>query len=131
MTRRGHVVAPANAPWQVRRVIRAANKIASTPYVWGGGHGSFYARGYDCSGSVSFALHGGNLLRKPMASGSLIGYGRPGRGRWITVYANGGHAYMVVAGMRFDTNARKWSSTRWTRRERGSGGFIARHPSNL
>ena len=131
ITRLGHAVAPENAPWQVRRVIAAANRIASRPYTWGGGHGSWYSYGYDCSGSVSYALHGGRLLRRPSTSSALMNYGRPGRGRWITIYASGGHTYMVVAGLRFDTSARKWSRTRWTKHNRGHWGFVARHPRGL
>jgi cell wall-associated NlpC family hydrolase len=131
VTRLGHAVAPENAPWQVRRVIAAANRIASKPYVLGGGHGSWHSYGYDCSGSVSYALHGANLLRRPTTSSGLAGYGRAGRGRWITVYANGGHTYMVVAGLRFDTTARKWSKTRWTRSSRSHWGYTVRHPRGL
>jgi len=131
LTKRGNAIAPANAPWQVRRIIRAANHIAQKPYVWGGGHGSWYASGYDCSGSVSYALHGANLLRRPMTSGSLAGYGRSGRGKWITVYAKGSHVYMVVAGLRYDTTARKWGKSRWTKNHRPKGGFAVRHPRGL
>jgi hypothetical protein len=129
LTKRGNAVAPPNAPWQVRRIIRAANHIAHKPYIWGGGHGSFYARGYDCSGSVSYALHGANLLRRPMASGSLGGYGRSGRGKWVTIYAHGGHTYMVVAGLRFDTSS--GGKSRWTKHSRSRRGFVARHPRGL
>jgi cell wall-associated NlpC family hydrolase len=131
LTKRGNVIAPANAPWQVRRVIQAANRISHKPYIWGGGHGGFYARGYDCSGSVSYALHGGNLLSRPMTSSSLAGYGRGGHGKWITIYAHGGHTYMVVAGMRFDTSARKWSKSRWTKHWRSPRGYVVRHPRGL
>jgi cell wall-associated NlpC family hydrolase len=131
LTKYGHAVAPSNAPWQVRRIIQAANHIASKPYVWGGGHGSWYSYGYDCSGSVSYALHGANLLRRPMTAGSLMSYGRAGRGKWVTIYAHGGHAYMVVAGLRFDTSARKWSNTRWTKHMRYGGGYVARHPHGM
>jgi cell wall-associated NlpC family hydrolase len=129
LTKRGHAIAPANAPWQVRRIIRAANRIARTPYVFGGGHGSFFSRGYDCSGSVSFALHGAHLLSKPMTSGSLTGYGHRGRGKWVTIYAHGGHTYMVVAGLRFDTSS--GGRSRWTKHTRSRRGFVARHPSGL
>jgi hypothetical protein len=80
---------------------------------------------------VSYALHGGRLLRRPSTSSALMNYGRPGRGRWITIYASGGHTYMVVAGLRFDTSARKWSRSRWTRHSRGHWGFVARHPRGL
>jgi hypothetical protein len=132
LTRRGNAIAPDNAPWQVRRVIAAANNIAHKPYVWGGGHGGWYAYGYDCSGSVSYALHGAKLVRRPMTSGSFMSYGRPGRGKWITIYAHGGHTYMMVAGLRFDTTARKWSKSRWTKSMRGSGGgYVARHPRGM
>lgn len=131
ITRQGHAVLPENAPWQVRRIVAAANHIASRPYVYGGGHGSWYSWGYDCSGSVSYALHGAGLLRHPWTSSALAGYGRPGRGNWITIYANGGHTYMVVAGLRYDTSARKWSRSRWTKHDRGHWGFAARHPRGL
>jgi cell wall-associated NlpC family hydrolase len=131
LTRQGHAVAPPGAPWEVRRVIQAANRIASRPYQWGGGHGSFYSWGYDCSGSVSYALHGAKLVRSPRTSSSLMSYGRSGRGKWITIYANGGHTYMVVAGLRFDTAARKWTKSRWTRHYRSHNGYVARHPGRL
>ena len=109
-------------------MIAAANRIARSPYVYGGGHNArFKGPGYDCSGSVSFALRGGRLLRSPLASGGLMGWGRPGRGRWITVYAHGGHTYMVVAGLRFDTSGRNARGTRWTRGGRGERGYVARH----
>lgn len=131
ITERGSVVAPTRAPRSVRRVIAAANRIARTPYVYGGGHGGWNAAGYDCSGSVSYALHGGGLLRTAMASGGFTSWGRPGSGRWITVYANGGHAYMVVAGLRFDTTSAKATGNRWTSRHRPPAGYVARHPAGL
>jgi cell wall-associated NlpC family hydrolase len=87
----------------VKRVIAAANEIDGTPYIWGGGHASFEAKGYDCSGAVSYALHGAGLLDYTMVSGQLAHYGDPGPGRWITIYANAEHVFMVVAGLRFDT----------------------------
>ncbi|MGE5409191.1 MAG: hypothetical protein ACM3NV_11345, partial [Syntrophothermus sp.] len=99
----GRAVAPLNAPVAVRKVIAAANRIRTRPYIWGGGHARWWDRGYDCSGSVSFALHGGGLLGTPMTSGSLERYGRPGPGRWITIYANASHVYAVIAGLRWDT----------------------------
>jgi hypothetical protein len=122
---------PSGAPTRVRRLIRAANRIARTPYVWGGGHGTWRAAGYDCSGSVSYALHGAGLLNRAATSGDLVAFGRPGKGRWITIYANGGHAYMMVAGVRYDTSARSSAGSRWTSALRGSGGYVARHPAGL
>src|ERR1700753_3162527 len=92
-------IAPANAPAMVKRVIAAANHIRTTPYIWGGGHGRWQDSGYDCSGAVSYALHGGRLLTSPLTSGSFATFGEAGPGRWITIYANASHAYMVVAGL--------------------------------
>ncbi len=109
-------------------VIRAANRIASHPYKYGGGHGSFRDSGYDCSGSVSYALHGGGLLRSPLDSGAFMSYGAPGRGRYITIYANPGHVYMVVNGRRFDTSARFETGSRWTSTHRSPSGYVVRHP---
>ncbi len=101
-------------------MIAAANRIATTPYKYGGGHGSFNDSGYDCSGSVSYALHGGGLIKAPQASGGLMSYGAPGPGKRITVYANAGHAYMVIDGRRFDTSARSQTGNRWTSESRSS-----------
>jgi peptidoglycan hydrolase-like protein with peptidoglycan-binding domain len=116
----------------VDAVIRAANRIASYPYKYGGGHGSFRDSGYDCSGSVSYALHGGGLLRSPLDSGAFMRYGVPGRGRYITIYANPGHVYMVVNGRRYDTSARfETGGSRWTNTMRSSNGYVARHPRGL
>jgi hypothetical protein len=101
----GLAVAPKQAPQQVVDVIEAANHIArGHPYCLGGGHAKFQSKCYDCSGSVSYALHGGGLLNYPLASSGFYGWGHRGRGTWITVYANGGHAFMTVAGLRFDTS---------------------------
>jgi cell wall-associated NlpC family hydrolase len=127
----GRAVAPRDAPPIVRDVIRAANVIAKTPYLWGGGHGSWSAVGYDCSGSVSFALAGAGLLDAPLVSGELAQWGAPGPGRWITIYANDGHVFMEVAGLRFDTGALKGSGTRWQAAGRDTGAFTARHPGGL
>jgi cell wall-associated NlpC family hydrolase len=128
----GRAIAPAGAPAAVRQVIAAANRITTMPYIWGGGHGRWLDRGYDCSGAVSFALHGGRLLASPLASGSMMAWGAPGRGRWITIYANGGHAYAVIAGLRFDTagNENGESGPRWheSLAAAASGRFVARHP---
>jgi cell wall-associated NlpC family hydrolase len=128
----GRAIPPINAPASVKRVIAAANKIRTKPYIWGGGHGRWWDRGYDCSGAVSFALHGGSFLASPLPSGPLENWGSPGRGRWITVYANAGHAYAVIAGLRWDTAGNtSGSGPRWHRDIRAAGGgrFIARHPA--
>jgi peptidoglycan hydrolase-like protein with peptidoglycan-binding domain len=116
----------------LKAVIQAANRIASHPYKYGGGHGSFHDSGYDCSGSVSYALHGGGLLRSPLDSGDFMRYGAPGRGRYITIYANPGHVYMVVNGRRYDTSARfETGGSRWTNTMRSSEGYVVRHPRGL
>lgn len=115
----------------VQRVIAAGNRIAHKPYRYGGGHGSFRDSGYDCSGSVSYALHGAGLLGRPRDSGGFMSYGRPGRGKHITIYANPGHVYMVVNGRRFDTSARSSSGSRWTGQARSSAGYAVRHPAGL
>jgi peptidoglycan hydrolase CwlO-like protein len=120
--------APASAPQVVKDVISAANAIAYTPYLWGGGHGSFESSGYDCSGAVSYALHGGGLLESPLDSTGLSTWGEPGPGQWITVYGNASHAWMVVAGIAFDTvggPGPRWHSP-WVS---STEGFIARHPA--
>jgi cell wall-associated NlpC family hydrolase len=127
----GRAVAPANAPLAVRQVIAAANRIRTTPYIWGGGHGRWYDRGYDCSGAVSFALHGGRLMAMPLTSGSMTTWGAPGRGRWITIYANAAHAYAVIAGLRWDTAGdENESGPRWHESLLAAAGgrFVARHP---
>ncbi|MDQ3587627.1 MAG: C40 family peptidase [Actinomycetota bacterium] len=124
----GTAVAPESAPDVVKRVILAGNQIAKFPYKWGGGHGAWRDSGYDCSGSVSFALAGAGLLRSPMASGGFMRWAAPGPGRWITTYANGGHMFMVVAGLRFDTSGRGRAGTRWQQGARGGGGYAVRHP---
>jgi hypothetical protein len=129
----GELIPPASAPARVKAVIAAANKIRTKPYIWGGGHASFAATGYDCSGSVSFALHGGKFLESPLPSGPMMTWGEEGEGRWITVYANGGHAYMTVAGFRFDTSGDGGEETgpRWHEELRDNEGFIARHPTGF
>jgi cell wall-associated NlpC family hydrolase len=128
----GTAVAPITAPQVVAAVIQAGNEIARTPYKWGGGHGAWADTGYDCSGSVSFALAGAGLLDRPLTSGALMSYGAPGPGRWVTIYANGGHTFMVVAGLRFDTSGRSGPrGTRWQPALRQTGGFVARHPPGL
>ena len=114
-----------------QRVIAAANAIASKPYRYGGGHGSFTDSGYDCSGSVSYALHGGGLLSGPLDSSGFMSYGRPGPGRHITIYASPGHAYMTIDGRRFDTSARWETGSRWSSTQRSSAGYVVRHPAGL
>jgi peptidoglycan hydrolase CwlO-like protein len=127
----GTAQAPDGAPEAVRLVIAAGNAIAGLPYSYGGGHGSFQASAYDCSGSVSYALAAAGLVTSPLDSTSFESWGEPGPGKYITVYANAGHAYMVVGGWRFDTSALSSGGTRWTTAMRSSAGFVARHPPGL
>jgi cell wall-associated NlpC family hydrolase len=118
-------------PLTVRRVIAAGNRIARAPYSYGGGHGNWDAGAYDCSGSVSYALHGGGLLGTALPSGAFMSWGEPGPGRWITIYANGGHAFMVVAGRRFDTTGREETGSRWQAVLRDTSRYAVRHPRGL
>jgi hypothetical protein len=127
----GTAQAPDDAPDVVQRVILAANEIAKFPYKWGGGHGAWRDTGYDCSGSVSFALAGAGLLDRPLSSGGFLGWGDPGPGEWITIYTNPGHIFMVVAGLRFDTSGRGRAGTRWQQGIRATGGYAVRHLSGL
>jgi peptidoglycan hydrolase-like protein with peptidoglycan-binding domain len=138
----GTATAPAGAPAIVQQVIAAANQIIGKPYVYGGGHGSFNDVGYDCSGSVSYALHGGNLLNAPDDSTGLESYGAAGPGKWITVYANSGHTWVAVAGIAFDTadfggpNIPAGTGPRWRTDPTGNlgdgtGGYVVRHPAGL
>ncbi len=115
----------------VARVIAAGDEIATRPYVFGGGHGSFQSTGYDCSGSVSYALHGGGLLSSPEDSSALESYGEPGPGKYITIYANSEHAWMVVDGKRFDTIAQQETGTRWSSSMMSTAGYVARHPDGM
>jgi len=124
----GLAIAPAAAPAVVRAVIAAGNRIAKKPYIYGGGHGKWEDAGYDCSGSVSYALHGGGLLSASMPSGGFMTWASAGAGQWITTYANGGHMYMVVAGLRFDTSGRSRRGTRWQTEMRSTSGYRIRHP---
>lgn len=126
---KGMAYAPKTAPKIVKTVIWTGNKIRNLPYVWGGGHGSWIASGYDCSGSVSYALHGAGLLKTTMTSGDLASWGKSGAGKWITIYANGGHVYMHVAGVRFDTSGA--NPSRWQSDLRPSSAYALRHPINL
>jgi hypothetical protein len=123
-------IAPAAAPPVVKQVIAAANRIRATPYVWGGGHARWWDKGYDCSGSVSYALHGGGLLEAPLVSGSFATWGEPGAGRWITIYANKQHVYAVIAGLRWDTGGDPTGVTgpRWHAEPPYPAGFVVRHP---
>ncbi len=127
----GVALPPIEAPEEVRAIIEAGNQIARTPYLWGGGHGKWLDHGYDCSGSVSFALANAGLLAGPQTSGALMGWGKPGKGKWITVYSNPGHVFMVVAGVRFDTSGNRKTGSRWQADMRSTGGFVARHPPGL
>ncbi|HVF78973.1 MAG TPA: peptidoglycan-binding protein [Solirubrobacteraceae bacterium] len=122
-------LAPAGAPPQVVNAIEAANKIVGKPYRYGGGHGSFEDSGYDCSGTVSYALHGADLLDAPLASPGLTTFGADGAGKWITVYANSGHAYIVIAGLRLDTSGTGGDGPGWHPGSRSSSGYVARHPA--
>jgi hypothetical protein len=126
----GQAYLPLAAPPAVQEVICAANSIDTTPYIWGGGHDSFESSGYDCSGAVSFALHGGGFLESTLSSEGLESWGESGPGKWITVYTNTGHAWMVVAGIRFDTRepSEGDSGPRWHSSASSPEGFIARHP---
>jgi hypothetical protein len=138
----GLAVAPSDAPAAIHEVIAAANKIAYKPYVYGGGHANWNDSGYDCSGSVSYALHGANLISAPEDSTQLESYGAGGRGQWITVYADSGHAFVVVAGLAFDTahygpTTPGGSGPRWltasnaTANLSDGGGYVVRHPAGL
>lgn len=132
----GQAIAPLEAPILVKRVIVAANEISDRPYVWGGGHRSFFSKGYDCSGAVGYALHGAGLLETTMVSGQLARWGAGGVGRWITIYANAEHVFMVVAGLRFDTreDLPGERGPRWKMSEpdpRIVNHFAVRHPTGL
>jgi cell wall-associated NlpC family hydrolase len=127
----GLAVAPASAPPEVHAIIAAGNEIATKPYKYGGGHGRWNDTGYDCSGSMSYALHGAGLLDTPLDSTGFMSWGERGRGQWVTTYAHGGHGYMVVAGLRFDTSARKATGNRWSDQMRSPSGYTIRHPEGL
>jgi cell wall-associated NlpC family hydrolase len=128
----GIALAPPDAPEAIKGVINNANSIVGRPYIWGGGHGSWYSNGYDCSGSVSFALFGGGLIPEPLTSGALEGWGAPGPGKWITVYANATHTFAEIAGLRWDTvGDANGSGPRWHLASTDTAGFVARHPPGL
>jgi cell wall-associated NlpC family hydrolase len=128
----GTIPIPANVPEVVQRVVAGGNAIADFPYIWGGGHASFIANGYDCSGSVSYALAAGGLLSAPLVSGDLANWGEPGPGRWITIYANAGHTFMDVDGVWFDTAGRSGPyASRWLVSTPSLAGYAVRHPPGL
>ena len=127
----GVALPPLEAPEAVKQIIEAGNGIARTPYKWGGGHGKWRDTGYDCSGSVSFALAAAGLLSGPLASGPLMSWGEPGKGKWVTIWANAGHVFLEVAGVRFDTSAARVTGSRWSNDGRSTAGFVARHPAGL
>ena len=132
--RNGIAYAPSRAPQNVKNAIWAANTLRRKPYVWGGGHGSFYDYGYDCSGSVSFALHGAGLLAAPLPSSDLMHYGERGRGRWITIYSRPGHTFAVIAGLRLDTTDLGRGGDvgpRWYVDGRETRSYVARHPARM
>ena len=125
-------LAPASAPDPIRQMISAANLIVGQPYRWGGGHGSFQSKGYDCSGAVSYALAGAGLLQTPLTSGQFMSYGIPGPGRWLTIYASSDHVYAVIAGLRWDTvGDARGSGPRWHPYDAYPQGFAARHLPGL
>jgi len=127
----GMLIPPQSAPPRVKAVIAAANKIRTKPYIYGGGHARWWDKGYDCSGSVSYALHGGKFLESPLPSGPLERWGLGGEGRWISVYANSGHAYAVIAGYRWDTSGNTDGKTgpSWHEDLRDNVGYVVRHPA--
>jgi cell wall-associated NlpC family hydrolase len=127
----GVALPPLEAPEAIKQMIEAGNGIARTPYKWGGGHGKWQDTGYDCSGSVSFVLAAAGLLDGPLASGPLMSWGEPGKGKWVTIYANAGHVFLEVAGVRFDTSAQRVTGSRWINEMRSTAGFVARHPAGL
>jgi peptidoglycan hydrolase-like protein with peptidoglycan-binding domain len=128
----GLAVAPASAPEEVKAIIAAGNEISQKPYKLGGGHGrGFNDTGYDCSGSVSYVLNAAGLLDTPLDSSGLMSWGEHGRGQWITVRSNPGHAYLIVAGLRFDTSARRQTGNRWSDEMRSARGYAGRHPAGL
>jgi hypothetical protein len=129
----GLAVAPASAPEPVKRIIAAGNEIHDKPYKYGGGHAAAPNRdsGYDCSGSMSYAFQGAGLLEDALDSSGFAAWGRSGPGQWVTTYANSGHSFMIVAGLRFDTSGRADAGSRWQTRQRSTSGYTVRHPKGL
>ena len=132
---RGRAAAPESAPLAVRRAIWAANQLCSKPYRYGGGHHSFHDTGYDCSGTISYALGGAGLIKTPMSSDEFRVFGQRGHGKWITIYARPGHSFAVIAGLRLDTTpfitGRETWKPAWQPTPRAPAGFDARHPVGL
>jgi peptidoglycan hydrolase-like protein with peptidoglycan-binding domain len=131
LTSDGVAVAPESAPDEVKAIIEAGNAIATKPYKYGGGHTRWNDTGYDCSGSVSYVLHAAGLLNRALDSTELMSWGERGRGTWVTVRTNPSHAYMIVAGLRFDTSARRQTGNRWSEQMRSASGYRGRHPEGL
>jgi cell wall-associated NlpC family hydrolase len=127
----GLAVAPASAPPEVQAIIAAGNEIATKPYKYGGGHGRWRDAGYDCSGSISYVLHAAGLLDTALDSSGFMRWGERGRGTWVTIRSNPGHAYMIVAGLRFDTSARRQDGSRWSEEMRSARGYRGTHPEGL
>jgi hypothetical protein len=127
----GLAIAPASAPEQVKAIIAAGNEIHDKPYKYGGGHGRWNDTGYDCSGSMSYAFHGAGMLDQALDSTGFMSWGDPGKGEWVTTYANSGHSYMIVAGLRFDTSGRADDGSRWHTDQRSASGYTVRHPVGL
>jgi Putative peptidoglycan binding domain len=127
----GLAIAPASAPAAVKAMIAAGNKIHAMPYKYGGGHGRWNDSGYDCSGSMSYVFHAAGLLDQALDSTGFMSWGESGKGTWVTNYANSGHSFMVIAGLRFDTSGRADDGSRWDAEMRSSAGYTVRHPSGL
>jgi cell wall-associated NlpC family hydrolase len=127
----GLAIAPASAPEAVKAIIAAGNEIHAMPYKYGGGHGKWNDSGYDCSGSMSYAFHGAGLLDQALDSTGFMSWGEAGKGQWVTTYANSGHSYMIVAGLRFDTSGRAEDGSRWHTDMRSASGYTVRHPEGL
>jgi hypothetical protein len=127
----GLAVAPSSAPAEVQALVAAGNRIATKPYRYGGGHARWNDTGYDCSGSVGYVLHAAGLLSRSLDSTGFMRYGDAGRGTWITIRSNPSHAYMIVAGLRYDTSARSRTGSRWTEEMRSASGFRGRHPEGF
>jgi cell wall-associated NlpC family hydrolase len=127
----GRAVAPASAPEEVKAIIAAGNEIHAKPYRYGGGHGRWRDSGYDCSGSMSYAFHGAGMLDMALDSTGFMRWGEAGKGTWVTTYANAGHSFMVVAGLRFDTSGASGAGSRWQTDMRSARGYTVRHPEGL
>jgi hypothetical protein len=127
----GLAIAPASAPAEVQAIIAAGNEIHDKPYKYGGGHGRWNDTGYDCSGSMSYVFHAAGMLDEALDSTGFMSWGEPGKGQWVTTYANSGHSYMIVAGLRFDTSGRADAGSRWQTDMRSARGYTVRHPAGL